>query len=190
MTTEGHPLYLTVNHNLSFEEWAQLRSLRVARIRTFVIPKLDRDLQRLNDPEAATFVQEATQELEAICQTRFVSGDRPSPIPIFAVLEEDNGTRRYNLNDGGGEHSGTTLTAAQFLIEALCPEQGLDINDDLETLLQKAQAAEKLGYGDAYNMDKVSQPNHVQFSTILPGITIQFSFYPSGRHISLAWGVY
>src|SRR3989344_9238081 len=137
---------------INLDDWTSTIGIRSERLLEFVSPKVGKKAAEM-PPEAFPFLVTAVDKLALICRTAFTNQGNPqSEIPTYCILDElPNNEPRYNFNGERGIHNATTLIAAQSLVDALCPELGLGLTDDLETSLQKARVAQILGYADLYS---------------------------------------
>ncbi len=178
------PIYTPIEF-ISFEQWASSIHIRHERVQQIISPAVNREASQTLDSQAIEFAFTAVTRFDEICQTRFTNqGNPPSEIPVFCILdgEAKNGSA-YNLNGVRGVHNGPTLITAQALISALCPEFGIHLTYDFQALLQKATMAQQFGYADRYDNHR-NPSDSVEFSTILPGISLSISFNGQERYIS------
>lgn len=194
---DSTPLYQPVEQMLGFKDWASTIDTRLSKLQQFVFPRLSAELSRQNDPESKRFLQTAMEELSGICGTIFTGEGRfPSEIPIYCLLEEEpKHEPKYNLNGTRGTHKNTTLEAAQAVVDAICPELGVRIAEDRDTLIKRVDQARTLGYarywpsGGAYYA-AMSGNICTEFSTVLPGVNMSLTCNGQGeKYISLAWQV-
>ena len=189
-------LYPPVEQMLGFDDWSGTVDVRIKRLQQFVFPRLERAKEEAKDSVGTQFLQTAIRELSTICQTQFTGYGRfPSEIPVYCLLdEEEQQEPKYNLNGTRGVHNEATMTAAQTVIDAICPELGIRIDDDKDSLMTTVNQAKALGYakfsnygGDFYAA--MCGTIHPIFSTILPGINLSMSLRNNGRYVSLDWQV-
>lgn len=177
---------------VGIDEWNSSRRIRVKRLSEIVHPKLRRNLEELDcDPDAVQFTRHALGELGLICQTEFTNqGNPPSEIPVYCMMDEEaRNISTYNLNGVRGRHNVTTLITTQSLVDAFCPEFDISLAADSQTLIQKAGRAQLFGYADLYSRHTNDDPDMVEFSTVLPNVTLGISFHGQEKYISLDWKV-
>lgn len=174
---------------MSFEEWTASRVVRAQRIKELVLPMLERLFASSPNPETRKFMHTTIEVLEEICQRRFTNqGNPPSEIPIYCLLDgKHDGQAMYNFDGLRGVHQIETLLVTQTLVNALCPEFGINFADNLEESLRKVSMAQNFGYASLHAIN--GRAEFVEFSTILPGVTLWISYDGDEKYISLDWKV-
>lgn len=179
---DGSAIYPRLEY-IGFGDWRNTKALRIQRLATLVKPTLIREATRLdNHPRINGFFRAALEELTSISQQTFVGGDYPSEIPIFSLLSS-YGVPSFKVNGSWVEHDQETMVAAQCLIDALCPELGIRLDDQAADLLQKARRAKVLGFAEIYSTDSF------EFSTVLPAVALSLDLSDGKTDASLSWKV-
>ena len=96
-------------------------------------------------------------------------GYYPSEIPLFNILSEGP-EYDYNLNGVKGFHDEETLVGAQIFVDALCPEQSINLQGDWQSLVNQAQMGQRLGF--TYVLGPTEAPDSLNFPTVLQGVIL------------------
>lgn len=187
-SNRGNPLYSPAGDPVGFNEWADSRDERAGRLSRIVFPLANRGMDRL-EPKAKEFLVTALRELEYLSGSVFTDqGYYPSEIPIFTIVSEGP-EYDYNLNGVKGFHDEETLIGAQTFVDALCPEQGIDVQADWQSLVDQAIAGQRLGFSDA--LGPIEAPDFLNFPTVLQGVVLTCDrFYENTKpDIGLQWNL-
>lgn len=157
------PIYESVDFEaIDPAQWSGDKDFRIKRIQGIFRPLISRQLSTLTE-NGIDFAAKVASRLNQLCNLSLEEAEIESITLYFKGSHDVN-------NCSMGRHSQETIQAANAILNALCPELGLEVTDGHEKVIQKAKQASQLGLAAIYD----EEATWILFPTVIPEIAISY----------------